>query len=577
MQWVRMNSLITNWPGGGSPPSFEISADDNGSAVVELAWDPQALMHPASYTDPLRYYSTDVLFSANLTTSTGGNRSLNVPPQTIQLAGNRATWNMPDDLWNAYIEETLKTVGGALHTTFSRNLYYRVRVTPSGSAQAKVWPQDSALTGPGAENAPHIGILPMSATLSSQVIPDMPAVQAMSSSAVTRIVYSEMLMWFWRNLPETDPYRRSLVEVFAYFNETDGDIQDRLTTNTKAKILKLWLFAGPEARRKVPQLLRRRTVVGSNLTQAIISKTALVGGKTLVDQLLDLLSITPHPDLLGVTTNEQLLDDVITEILDPNGQINQGAAGTCSPTSIQTLLINVNPAEYARLQVGLLSASASVGLANGQTVRVPPTIFQAALYLPHTGGNAFFLRTNSELAFQAAMLRYGQDSRFPALNGTPQSNAAAFLQVINGGLTSDESKRVLDGVFGVNFTTHYIPVGALSDIQAAQQTILNDFLRDLPGRQQQMLLAVYWGAPYGQPSPPGGGHAVLALYRESGRVFFKNPQYRGSNPGGGVLAGGNGTNPPRRFEDPSQSKESVSETDLRSWIKGYWVPDTAII
>jgi hypothetical protein len=55
MNWVRMHSLIANWPGGGGPPTFDISADENGSVVVELAWDPQALMAPASYLDPLRY------------------------------------------------------------------------------------------------------------------------------------------------------------------------------------------------------------------------------------------------------------------------------------------------------------------------------------------------------------------------------------------------------------------------------------------------------------------------------------------------------------------------------------------
>jgi hypothetical protein len=306
---------------------------------------------------------------------------------------------------------------------------------------------------------------------------------------------------------------------------------------------------------------------------------ALRGGKTLVANLLDLLSITPHPDLLGVRTNEQLVEDVITEILDPNGQVNQGLAGTCSPTSIQTLLITVNPAEYARLQVGLLSSTASAVLANGSTVTVPPTIFQAPLYLPHGGNTGFVARTDSELAFQAAILRYGQGTRFPALTGTPQANAKAFLAVINGGLNSQETKRALDGIFNVNFTTRYIPQsGLLADI-AAQPGIRTNFLTDLPGRQQQMILAVYWGAPYGNPSPPGGGHAVMAVRRDqpSGRVFYKNPQYAGSAPVPGIAQGATGTNPPRRWEDPTQALESISEADLTTWIKGYWVPDTAII
>ena len=66
MTWVRMHPFITNWPGGGGPPVFEINSDENGTAVFVLAWDPQALIAPASYSDPLRYYTTAVSFSASI-------------------------------------------------------------------------------------------------------------------------------------------------------------------------------------------------------------------------------------------------------------------------------------------------------------------------------------------------------------------------------------------------------------------------------------------------------------------------------------------------------------------------------
>ena len=142
-------------------------------------------------------------------------------------------------------------------------------------------------------------------------------------------------------------------------------------------------------------------MAGSDLTVPVIQKQALKGGKTLVPLLLDLLSIRIHPDL-GVFTREDLVDDVLQEILDPSGQINQGLAGTCVPTSIQTMLITVNPAEYVRLQVGWLSAEGKAELANGATADVPPGIFQITRYntTPNVSNAGFWFRTYAEMAFQ---------------------------------------------------------------------------------------------------------------------------------------------------------------------------------
>src|SRR5204863_4012716 len=133
----------------------------------------------------------------------------------------------------------------------------------------------------------------------------------------------------------------------------------------RAALLKLWLFAGPAARARLPQLLDRTVVAGNGQLQPVVDKVDLRGGKSLVDNLLDLLTVAPHPDLVTVLTKEQLVDDVITEILDPNGQIDEAVGGTCSPTAVQALLIAANPAEYARLQVGFLGAGGTATLAGG--------------------------------------------------------------------------------------------------------------------------------------------------------------------------------------------------------------------
>jgi hypothetical protein len=159
MEWVRIHPFIQNWPGGGPPPTFEISADENGTAVVELAWDPVALSAPASYQEPLRYYSTDVPFNETITCDDGTTRSISIPAQTIRLNGNRATWAIPAALWEGYLQESLKTLRTPSGTTFSGNLYYRVRATAPGASQPRIWPGDAALTGSFSNKAPHIGIL----------------------------------------------------------------------------------------------------------------------------------------------------------------------------------------------------------------------------------------------------------------------------------------------------------------------------------------------------------------------------------------------------------------------------------
>jgi len=567
MEWVRIHPFIQNWPGGGSPPTFDISADENGTAIVELAWDPQALAAPSASYAPLRYYNSGVAANITYKTDRGATKTITLPAQAIQLAGNRATWAIPQALWDGYVEETLKTLNRPPTTTFARQLYYRVRATAPGASQARSWPPDEFLKGPAASAAPRIGILPISATPSSQVIADREALDAMASTTVWSALASGILTALWGSLPESDPGRQSLARVFAHPTYQGLDVRAR------ASVLTLWLYAGPTSRLRLPQLLDRNAVTGSNVVTPVVAKTDLRGGKTLVQNLLALLDINPHPDLLTVTTKEHLLDDVITEILDPNGQVNQGAAGTCSPTSIQTLTLTVNPAEYARLQNGWLSTAGKATLANGNVADVPSGVFKIANYatVPTAG---FLMRTFSELAFQSAMLKYAQGSSFPALTGTPANMNQIFQATIAGGLNSDQTKRALDGLFNVNFKSNYIsfPVNQSSTTWLASQVALRDGLvRDLPLRGQQMVFAMFWSSPY------NFGHVVMGVRRDNGRLFFKNPQYAGSNPQPGIASGGLSSNPPRRYEDPTQSLESISETDLATWIKGYWVPDSVIL
>jgi len=567
MDWVRIHPFIQNWPGGGPPATFDINADENGTAIVELAWDPQALAAPSTSYVPLRYYNSGVAANITYKTDRGATKTISLLPQVIQLVGNRASWAIPQALWDGYVEETLKTLNRPSTTTFARQLYYRVRATAPGASQARSWPPDEFLKGPSASAAPHIGILTISASPSSQIISDREALDAMASTTPWSAMASAILTALWKNLPDSDPGRQSLARIFAH------PTYQGLSVRARASVLTLWLYAGKDSRLLLPQLLDRNAVTGSNVVTPVVAKTDLRGGKTLIENLLALLNIDPHPDLLSATAKEHLLDDVITEILDPNGQVNQGAAGTCSPTSIQTLALTVNPAEYARLQAGWLSTAGKATLANGNVADVPAGVFKISNYATvNTSG--FLMRTFSELAFQAAMLKYAQGSRFPALTGTPANMNQIFQATITAGLYANETKRALDGLFNVNFKTAIVtfPTAQTNPFWlASQMGLSNLLLTDLPLRQQQIIVAMFWGSPY------TGGHALMAVRHDNGRLFFKNPWYAGSKPMPGVTQGGLNTNPPRRYEDPTQALESITDADLATWIMGYWVPDSVIL
>ena len=182
------------------------------------------------------------------------------------------------------------------------------------------------------------------------------------------------------------------------------------------------------------------------------------------------------------------------------------------------------------------------------------------------------MRTFSELAFQAAILKFGQGARFPALTGTPENMNTIFQATITAGMSYDEIKRASDALFLRTFTTHLIPSAGQCHqpglgyraAGSAQYT-----LADLPAHQQ-LILATWWNPLY------TGAHAVMAVRMDGGRIFYKNPQYAGSNPIPGIAQGGLNTNPPRRYEDPSQSLESITTSDLGSWIIAYWVPNLAL-
>jgi hypothetical protein len=225
-------------------------------------------------------------------------------------------------------------------------------------------------------------------------------------------------------------------------------------------------------------------------------------------------------------------------------------------------MINVNASEYVRLQRGLLSVAGKATMANNQELEIPPGIFQTVRY-GSAQNSAFFVRTNSELAFQSAVLKYAKGSAFPTYDPNASPNDAngintVFQRVVSEGLNAAESERALEALLGRNFDT--VSGGPSAAVR-------NQFLAALTASRVPMLLVLNWRKPPADPTSKL--QAVLALRAEGGRIFFKNPQYAGSRPPNGALPNASAMDPPRRYDDPTQCLESIGDNDLSSWIKWY--------
>jgi len=557
MTWARMQPFLTNWPDGAPPPVFEISSDRPGAVVIELAWDPQALLAPAVYPEPLRYFTTSLDFAAN---------GLIIPAQPIALTGATVQWAIPAGLWSAYTKEAAKVFDQPPGTTFACNLYYRVRVTPTGAGAgaASIWPADDVLSSGGAAAAPHIGIL-TPAGHNTAPVPDPAGVAAAGGTAAAPTQWADTVRWCWSSLAEADDARIALAALFKHPAFTSADVAHR------GELLALWVLAGPSARLRLTELLDAVTSGGPS-SRSMVATTSKRDAKSLVRALLDLAGVTPHPDLSTVLAKEQLVDDVITEILDPNGQLDLARAATCAAPAPQAWLIGVNPAEYARLQAGLLDPTGVATVADGTTITVPPGTFTAAPEATPLGDNVFVVRTNAELAFTAAVLARAQGNAFPSLAGTPAAANAALQSAVSAGMAIADLAAVLSALFGAPIEPRNVswPPRPQHPPWLGEQTAVRDSLLACLAEHRSALVHLFWSDP--PPAFDSITHAVLALSQDGDDVIVRNAQYAGSSPPSFAVAGGTAQSPPRTYRDPAEALEALTTDDLGAWIIGYLAP-----
>lgn len=551
--WVRIRPMLYNWTLADTPPIFDVNADENGSVVIELAWDPQALLSPATYPNPLRYYSSDQEFNHNVPKAAGGTLAVHVPAQTITLSEGRASWTMPQALWDGYREEALKSLATPPASTFSRRLYYRVRYTATGASSALVWPPDASIQNN--PSAPSMGIIALRSAPSTQVVPDQAAVDAMGGIPdIAPRAWSDLLMFVWRNLPETSADRQSLVNIFSHSQFTN-----HIETEIRAKILRLWLFGG-RIRQRIPDLLSEKFRNKFGLEMTVFKQKDLRNEGMLVDHLLTMTRMETHPDMSGILTNEQLIDDVLSEIADPNGQPVFGTLGNVSATGLNTFAILQNAAEYVRLLKGLMSPGGNVKMANGDKLEIPEGIYRLQSE-PPPANPGFIARRYSELALLSAVLKYALKNDYPNYDPSaavydPNGVGQAFFSAVRRGLTEAQMTKALSALTGRNVK---------ASGRGPSPAVRDAFRDTLTSSTRPLLLSLWWNAAPG--STPGvGGHAVVALREDAGRIFFRNPLYSGTNPPPTAVPNTTITNPPRRHEDPTEALESIGDSDLGQWI-----------
>lgn len=551
--WLRIRPSLFNWTLTDTPPTFEVSADENGTVVIELAWDPQAMMNPATYPTPLRYYTTTEDFNHNITKADGSPMTINVPAQTITLNQGRVSWTLPQALWDGYREEARKSLTTPPGSTFSRRLYYRVRYQPTGASAAVIWPPDASIENN--PNAPSMGIIALSSAPSTQVMPDQAAVDAMGGiPLIAPNLWGDMLMLYWRHLPETSADRQSLVNIFSHRFFTN-----HIETAIRGKILRLWLFAG-RMRQRIPDMLTERFRTQFGLEMTVFKQSDLRNEGMLVDHLLAMTGMNPHPDMTGILTSEQLIDDVLAEIADPNGQGVFGTAGNASPTGLNAFMILQNVAEYVRLLKGLMSTRGEVTMANGDTLEIPEGLYRIQSTPPPVNP-VFVARRYAELGLLGAVLNYAMGSDFPTYDPSaavydPNGVGQAFFTAVRRGLTEAQMTRAISALVGRTVT---------ASAHGPSPAVRDQFRDALNAQARPLLLTLWWNAQPGS-SPGVGGHAVVALREDTGRIFFRNPLYAGTNPPSTAVANTTIANPPRRHEDPTEALESIGDSDLGQWI-----------
>ncbi len=245
-------------------------------------------------------------------------------------------------------------------------------------------------------------------------------------------------------------------------------------------------------------------------------------GRTLLQNLSTLSNQEMGPNL----DRKTVFNELCKHLADP-GNITQGTQGTCAPTTIQHLQATRDPAEYARIMVGLTSESGEVRMRNGEVLKRD----LGSLSPDQTG------RDNISRLYQSALMEYANgDSEYD--NRTDEHTRPD--DTTYSGLYPADSERALDALFGDRYD-HMMVESHTQDGRRQAETAIRRAL----DAGEQVPVGMRWGE---------GAHALLVIGMTESTVILRNPW--GSWDQGSD--GSNGT-PPRETLDNQGTVEMPKE------------------
>jgi len=199
-----------------------------------------------------------------------------------------------------------------------------------------------------------------------------------------------------------------------------------MSPDDKSKILNIFGSATPDARKALVSLVQQQGMPPYSHMHDIV---------TQLDRLQTSNVLPGVTDKSGKTVSKQeVMEDLLTELANPDQNINQSGKGTCTCTSMSFGLAKNKPAEYARLMTDLLTTG-KAKLANGDTINPP--------------GDGFTFdgttRSAGERLLQSALMNYATDGTY--MNGPDLSIKNNF----QGGLYADQELKVLKGINGKSY------------------------------------------------------------------------------------------------------------------------------
>ncbi|MBX7101719.1 MAG: hypothetical protein K1X89_28650 [Myxococcaceae bacterium] len=169
-------------------------------------------------------------------------------------------------------------------------------------------------------------------------------------------------------------------------SNSDWDYREKRNEQAKAQVAANAALEADALRRMSPadrasylavkaRLSDGQDVVAVLSLQKLLFSGALPGAQDGVNhgRLLDHLASVADgtAQLAPGVSRDGLLQSLVQELATPSA-IDQGPKGTCGPTTLLIELAMKNPAEYARLALGLASPSGQVTMVGGQTLTREP-------------------------------------------------------------------------------------------------------------------------------------------------------------------------------------------------------------